>query len=630
MSLLFSEVKKIIDEAFFKRILLALLVVNAICMCLSISQKEDVYDNSEAYVAYQVQIAENYETIKQVSIFSNAQSFSYKNNEKLHNDYEKVKDVVVEKGSSIAVENVLASDVTDIIVLFLVLYTALKMIFIEKDTGMQLVIMPTVNGRDRLIASKLTGVACLVIGLTLLFYGSNYIIAVGVGDFGNLDRSIQSVAGYEQCCYRLSVAQAMGIAFLSKIAVYMMIACGTVMLAILFDKVAFVYVTWIFVFTLEFVGKLFIPGYSIYYVLSQVNLLTFLNADTYFSAYSNINFFGTPVSNPWAFFVVIPLLIIVFIVIAVQMFCAQENDLQEKSIHIPMFQKKREHITNHLFSQELYKVLIYNKGFFIILLMAICTYIFLPAKVDNVGGDVEIFYRNYLRQIEGEATPEKMQYLNDVLVEIQQYYEGAMKEEDMKLVISPDADSFFYQEEALNMLLQKGEYLLEKQGYFIVEDGFIIATGGSLLNEKPAVLLLLLMSVILIVANVWCMEYDSGMDTLLCACPNGGKVLNGMKYKVIYLVVLFTKVISDFIYYENIFSAYGLRGIHAPACSLKHLSMIPSQISIFMFLIILVICEFLVLIIYSTILIVLQKKWRSYMNTILGAILIAIVVVFLF
>lgn len=627
MNLVVNEVKKIIGDTFFKKIFFALLIINSFVVGNQVYQEkfQDIIDNSQNYSNYLRYINQNYDAMKALSLFSDKQSFAYKNTEKLKKDYQNSNNVVITEGSSVAIQNVLDTNLTDIMVIFIVLFVSIKMIFIEKDTGMQLVIMPTVNGRKKLICTKINAIFFIVVGTIIAFYGSNYITAGLCGDFGLLNRSIQSVFGYEKCCYALSVAHVMLIVFVSKIAIYLLIAIITTSLAVYFDKVAFVYAIWILVFTISFIEKMFIRSYSNFYILNQVNILSFLNTETYFSEYSNLNICGTPVSSYVAFLTLIPVLILVAYFATVRIFSTQEKELKEKTVLFQIKPIRIKRISKSLFKQELYKILVYNKGWYIIILMAFCIAIFLPEKSDYITSDVEVYYRLYLQRVEGKATQEKLDYLYDIEEELEAYGLGQIEKYELSMTENTNMDSLMYQMDAVAELISHGEYLLEKQGDFLVDDGYVLATGGCSLNEKLGVLILLLMAVILLTANVECVEYDSGMDILIAACPNGGKKLRNCKLSAIFIVLFFTKLLADGIYYGNIFCAYGVKGLEAPACSMEHLNCVPPCISIGLFIVILMLLEYIVIIVYAYVIFVLQKRWKNYGNAILGALLVGLI-----
>ena len=145
-------------------------------------------------------VNKNAEIMTSVSIFSDKESFAYRNAVKIAEIYEKMKGrIKIETGPSKGIELWSENGITGLIILMVILIIVNELVLKDRENGQLNLLFTFVNGRayHGFIKLAVCGISSFIVSFVILgtaFWVSNDIF--GVGD---VFRPVQSVAGLKGC-----------------------------------------------------------------------------------------------------------------------------------------------------------------------------------------------------------------------------------------------------------------------------------------------------------------------------------------------------------------------------------------------------------------------------------------------
>ena len=273
----------------------------------------------QGYQDYLAEIDNQAKTMTSVSIFSDTDSFSYRNIVKTPPAYEAVKDIepvfAPSEGVLLACDNV----VSDILALFILIFCVTAVFYKDRESGITALIKPLKYGRSTLALSKilLVFVVCLAVEL-VMFFSNLYIGAMRFG-LGDISRPVQSLTGFIGCNHPISVLEMMIYSLLIKLFALLMCA---VIASCLFIRLSNTvsYLVIIAIAAVETSLYILIPATSVFSPLKQINLASFLLSSRLFKTYTNINLFGYPVEQIAATITAMSIATIVFILLCCRLY----------------------------------------------------------------------------------------------------------------------------------------------------------------------------------------------------------------------------------------------------------------------------------------------------------------------
>ena len=425
---------------------------------------------------------------KSQSILSNLKeksAFVDRNLEKTAKDYQKLGEIMVTRGENRGIEALAAFHVTDYLLLI-----APLLLVLELAAGLQsasgALERTTKRGRVPVTLWRIVAIAVLSAISVLILSGGNFLYTVyRFGDPGLL-RSIQSIPAYQLCPFRLTVGGYLLASFLLKtLAVTVISLLCWLMLARLQSIAA-----WL----ASFAGiggswlcwTLFLPTFSFNHP-KFLSVFAPLNADIFFSAYCNLNFFGHPVGIltamlVWMLFLLMLLTILCAVLIG---YCkpaklgANLTELAERIKH--HFSRKMRPKT--LTGFEGWRLLIVQKGW-IVLLAAALGGILTFREIRMWSGydkDSEKIFKNY----SGPVTEENLRDIEENIRDLEQRIEKARK--NLEEAQAKNADPY-----NIALLQQKlNEYEASLEIYTAASDhmhalaDYTAATGNDAWYIKP-------------------------------------------------------------------------------------------------------------------------------------------------
>ena len=133
--------------------------------------------------------------------------------------------------------------------------------------------------------------------------------------------------------------------------------------------------------------------------------------------------------------------------------------------------------------------------------------------------------------------------------------------------------------------------------------------------------------VILCLTYVYAAEYQTGANVLLKTSARGREDTFLCKFGIGVIIVTIIFALTYTPYFYNVISAYGTRGINAPACSIESLSNF--DVSIKGYLILIIAGRYLALLCAMLIIYFLSAKLKSVISTFLAATAVLILPILL-
>lgn len=515
---------------------------------------KDVYAELEqvsGYSDYLKSIDRTAENMKVLSLFSDENSFDYRNIIRTQQDFADLRPANMKSDRSKGVNSSATFGITDILMLIMAMLLGAKLLSQERENEYFLLMNTTVNGRTELAMAKFAALAVSSVIFGALLYGSGIVTASLMYGFGDTSRAIQSVYGYFSCASELTVSGFLTLTFMLKLVFCAVLASLIFMFFSLPLGSAAGSALMIGFSGVQTALYLVIQPSSWLSLLRQVNVAALADSSAMVGKYLNINIFGQPVNAAsvtvmFSFFVVAA-----GYICGVFAFCGTSLKIKKNRMKNG---KNGRHTV--LLRHELFKTFISGKALVILAAVAIITAVmWKPVRVQYSSPD-DFFYYRYISAVSGKVTPEKENYIFEE-------YQSAL------VSTSDDAN---YRISALSRLTAHTEYLKETGGEYVADAGYRMLTGApeSQVYDRlcAAVKVFVL---ILAAAFLYCEEYRTGMNMLLCSSYRGRAVTFVKKLLSAVTVILMIMLIFDVPRITSVLGAWGTENITAPACSMEHL-----------------------------------------------------------
>ncbi|WP_416325475.1 hypothetical protein [[Eubacterium] hominis] len=532
--------------------------------------------------------------ISSISIFSNTNSFSARNIQKTARDYQDMKlehvTYQLEKGMLEATH----TPFTDMLVLLISAFIISTMIMEEKSKQLFSIIKTTIYGHGHTIIAK-----CMVSGLSilcilLLLYGSNLCYQQFVYGLGDMSASLISLASYNQSTLSLTIGQFLCLFLTTKWLAACVIGCLMMAISIAFDHKITCFGGILLLLGLELCCYLYIPSNTAFELLKYLNIFSFLETDTFYQMYLNLNIATYPFSlQKIALITLFTLFTLSFILC---FFLYQKK--KHLQLRIPMLQnglpkRSKKHIyALSLWKQESYKLFRVQKGIWLILL-----FVFLQwySHQDQLYISMEQHqWMSYMDKLAGPANEEKDAFLqaqdtyyrdlHDQYEQIQQcYLQGSLTLQQKQTMLIP-IENQLYGEQAFQNIKEYYAYIKQDpHREALISYGYEYLFFQDSTNLIPALLILLF--VILTLSNIVCYDYEQHRDRLIFSTKLGKQSVWKVKLMLALLCGVCFSVIAISFDVWKIHQTYGFSSLHASITSLTQFSMLPPEITILQFII---------------------------------------------
>lgn len=627
-----SKYKAEHPEEFVKASELNLTAEELNNMSLMVSDISSQLSYIESYDEFITNMKTRAEEQSGFAIFAKPDSFSYKNIQKTPVDFERVADVTPTLGNNKALEVSTTFELTDYLLLVLILLVCIAMFSIEREKGLYSIVRSAKNGRLPTILSKLFVCVSVTAVVSILFYTCNILVSGAVFGFGDMNRSVQSSSMFMNCTFDVTIRDYLIMWVSGKT---LLLCAFALSLSLIFTAVKSPALSYVILGTFgifEFSTYMFIDGTSTVGALKYINIFYLLSGNNIFGVYQNVSVFSEPVGITVVFIILVVLLSIVGIVGSSIAF----SKLNMENGKIAVFQKFASKITSRkkikgsttIYRGEAFKHYKTSFAFVAVILLLIVGYQSLNEDLSiRFKNTEESYYNTYMQTLEGELTSDKY----DFIQQEREYFESL----ELKIVeISADISLDEYEKEDQ---IQGIQNIIETKGQAfenICEQILYAESKAEEIDKAPALInelvnkrfvqdtyrewkcfTLLLAVIAFCTSNILACEYKKSMVNLISATKFGkGRLLN-----VKLMTVMITSVVSYIFvylpYWINLVKTFGTGSFDLSLAFVKGFYLLTSDITVFEYLCVLNVLHLLVAITATALVYMLSNLLKNQFVT---------------
>lgn len=530
----------------------------------------------EEYPTFISEMKERADEQTTFSVFSDKESFSYKNIMRTAEDYAGLESTNLSLGNDFSFTESLNYGATDYFLIAVILMLCVYLFRFERDKGLYSLVHSSKRGRLQTVAAKLGAMMLLTALITLLFGFS--IFAESAILFGKWDfsRTIQSISDYRNCILPLTCDSFSLLFLFGKIMFMLLIAAFFAAVFIAVSNTALTYGLSIGVIAGEYLLYRTAP----FELLRYVNVFYGLDGGQIFGKYHNLDIFTQPVRANTLTILAAIIIVIATLLLSVLFFTlkGQESAANPLAAAWERFKQKHGKIrgTTCIWNGELYKYLISSRMAIVMLVLLIFAVVSSLGTVQYRSTDkAQNAYRDYLAAYQGQ-TPEQaapsLAEERNRFAQLRQRAEEIEADETLsqheKETVLRSIDSILSSSGAgFEMVDRQYERLIElkKQGVnAIFADEIICADFIYNPHREWQNTLLSLMLLVLTLPFIFTFEYRREMIDLLSATRGGRLRLFRAKMLIAFLSTLFTFAVCYVPFIIRFIRSFGTKSISAP------------------------------------------------------------------
>jgi hypothetical protein len=548
-----------------------------------LSECEAVLD----YPEYIKSIGANAEQSLKMSFFVKPGTFEYKNIERTLRAYERLSNLQPQYSPSQGINQLLNSYIADIMSVLLTITAVLKLFGEERRKGITLLTASMKNGRRVLFINKSLAVFAFAAMVTILFLSAGAAVSGLKYGLGDLSRQIQSVRGFINSTFDISVWQYLALFAVTKLLTLFLVAGAAILLCVVLRNTVMVYGALGAIIGVEFLLYTRITLTSYLAVLGRINPIAFIEVNGIYRSYYNFNIFGEPVN-----IIGLSLAAMLFALIAVFAAALLFSPKYGGERELPkLMLGKRLNISANLFGHEAYKILIGNKAAVLLAVLAVIAYNNYTGFNEFYTAE-ELYYHNYMSRLSGVETDRAADFIAEEQLRFDKINED--KQELMRAFSAGEIGETQYN--AVNAALTQEEaginafYRLKARVDYLQSNGIntkmyydtgynkLIAADGYGKDMETSILLAVFL--ILAVATVFSADNEKGAVKIISTAKNGrGKTLFA-RLAIVWTVSAVICALAWLPYTVNVFKEYGVAGIDETARSLSGLSGFALDVSV--------------------------------------------------
>ena len=554
-----------------------------------------------SYPDYINGIAEQAEQMQKISIFREADGFSFRNILKTPKDFEGLDELPLAFGRSDGILSAVTFRTTDALVLLMVFFVCAVLFLQEKENGTLILLRSAKNGRARLAFAKLGAVSAASLCIAALLYASVLAGAYFLyGGFGDLGRYVQSMQAFSRCTLPLTVRGYLLLFFFSKLAAVLLVAWVFAAVFSLSKTSGQAYLASGCILAANLAAYVLISPLSYFNLFKYLSFFELMDTHALYTQYHNINLFSFPVNRPAFSYAFAVLAAALAAAGTVRAFVSAPRFGGRAMAFAQRFARILPHPGGgvRLFAHECYKLLISGKAL-LLLLAAVLFTLYGLRQQELFLYSPEQIYVEYIDSLLGGVTDEKIAFIEQERADLdssdekiaalwEQVQNGSLPynaylAERTMLENAKEARTRPLElvEEQLSYLL----YLKEARGIdgAFVNLRYTNAFFGNTANGQALSALVLFLAV-LAASYPFCAEYQSGMIRIVTAAKHGKARLFAAKYGAcaLFAVLLwgavFCRELVDMARY------YPIGDLGVPIQSIERFAAIPVPVSIFGYL----------------------------------------------
>lgn len=586
----------------------------------------DEYMSVLLYSDYVEKTIDNAKGYGDFSIFQN--EFSINNSKKTLYDFTAMKNITPKFVGGYGMEKAISFASTDILLLLIIIIGINEVVIKDKKNEILSLTRATSNGSKKYAFAKITA----VFSFATLFCFASYIsnIVMGLIIYGDIDFSapIQSLLDYSNCALKLNILEFLVINFIHRLFVCMIVVTVISLCAyvasnevVLYIYIIFFIVTQLVVFSIGKTARLVF--------LCHLSLPHLLNPSEHFGYY-NYNLFNNAVSSTIVDGIILLCAIVLLLLCSVYIF--SRIDMEYKNIRLSKGRRRR-HKVGNLFFIESEKIMLGYKVIGIVLFLCVLQLVAYgqKEKVENIN---EIFYRGYIKQIEGELTEEKINYINDEIAYMEDLKNQWYYWEQEYNAKNISSTKYEYEVERISKELDREIPLLRCKKYIdylsqsdeanleiIYDTGWNYLFGGANYKYDMNNAMLVVIAIIIGVSFMYVEDYKYNIQPIMKICKNYDR-LKVVKRCIMHIYVGFVYIIVYLPELLWVYKNYGLTQSHANSASIMRLEYVGGNLSIFGYVCLVLLIRLIAYYLICIIMIGIGKKVRSTNITIIVSVVI--------
>ncbi len=588
-------------------------------------------------------IESNKEDLLTFSIFNKKGTFSYKNILKTAEDYKELKNIKLELGNYLAIEDISNYEYINIFIALTIIIIVFSFID-DRKKGMKELINSTKNGRIKLTINRIIALLVSSFGSCLILYGTIFILALfihgGASEFNNI---IISVPLFSKFTLAINIWQYIGIFIITKILSTFLIGMIIWYVISKIKNKSLGFMILLIFFGIEYILYRNIDFNSYISILKVINIFPMVFLNNSFIEYVNINLFGNPVSYLTTIFIVLTTAIIIFL--ALHIF----KSYYEKNYHfilvdkmISKVKKFNDLIINKFTLQmyEVYKNLVLQKGWIIlfVFIYVMVGFNYLGHREEPLSMEEQVAMV-YAKEFEGVINNDMISKIENLEKEFSKTLEELKdKERDYKNGKLNYYEFYTYKAESeqaeihlrgLEILKNKVLKLTEESEdkniklWLLDEEHYDNAYGNNSKEKQKTALCISILVLTLLFANSFTFENESNIKMLLNTTKNKKRITRA-KYISAFGLTIAIWLIIAILSFKQFIVGVNTSTLVAPVQSLEVFRFIPLKIDIKTFICLLYLIKLALMLIVTNIILYISSRSKKTVNSYVISLLVAI------
>lgn len=552
----------------------------------SLQSEEEYYssvlseiETASGYSDYLKEIQKQAEIMESITVFSDPDSFEYKNIKKTAADYKSMEgkklvlDYYPQKGFYMSVSFVFS----DVLIIISMVLIAGTLITVEQDNGMLDLIKTNPRGHLGTAVAKFIALAVSTMVMTAVLYGINFAFCAVRYGLGPLNRSIQSTPFLIRSTMSLSLLEYTLIFIFAKWAASCAVGVLIMVITLKARKILTSMALTLTLYGANLVLFRFVRYNTPYSFIKYSNIAGILDVNTWLGSYYNFNVLGTPVSvrTVTIMFTAAMSIVSLFAFTVLYEHTYIKYSKEDNRIVILTAKEKHRRYTSIL-REEYYKTFIV-RGAAVVL---ICLFVFKAwqgcAEKSYITSD-GLFYKYYMEMLGGKYDKKRYEMILDEYnsSEMQSIQEAEDRYASGEMT-SNEHDGFrqinlgsYMKKEALDRIVavKISKASRDPDCWIVYEYGYRELFDNEE-NEDIRDILLCSLVIAVVLSGIWSFEDECGMTPLLLVTPLGRKKLISSKITVAVIVGIITAVCCILASYIHVVRDFGLQEVLAPLRSL--------------------------------------------------------------
>ena len=612
------EWKKVLMSRRLLSWIIGLLVIQTVTYWLDCRQKDIQWEelHSESYSEYlkeeqrqyydhygeRIQsIVEQADSMEEISIFAQEDSFSQRNAQLTKKDFEPLERITLVDVTGRTVTDFFSFRIGNVCVLLCALAISFKLSEIT-SSGVRNITFTTTYGKLRLALKKRRALFLWAFILNFVFQISLFLegeILFHENPITLLTCPVQSFLCFADFTWKLNMVQALIIYMLYRTFIIYVVMILTWSLCLLCNHIVLAVGIWSAFFTVEYCLYTYIAENHVLHLFKICNIWYWIIENSYFLKYKNLNIMGYAVGRNAVIIIALSAADVIGSAVGIYIWCTRYPHSSKQCFWHKAVNRIKTGIerirggileTLSLAGMETYKVLIGQKGLIAILLLV--GLLFYRADFTQIQRSTQqkLYYEfidNYIG-VPCENSYKEIEELTNKLAKIDEIYEQKMSEDTIEGNSGIELGLWYESFEEERAFLQQIKEQTKSIETITAETGTAIwyvnqQSYNHLLRDDDLILNFGLLVVMLwICVGIYLREKQNGIVPIINCCQKKHTLY---RIKCCVVVTIFSSVYLFILLFELVTIAvvYGIEGICAPVQSILTLSDISFQCTIWQY-----------------------------------------------